>query len=270
MKRYIKSNQEPYVHISDLFEGIRSIVVVNDATRFNMSSITGSYKGLPTHYSKFELLSLSDKELKSILDIKTLKEIIRWNNAGEFENSPDSKIKRKYYFSDEQIAIIRSEVDTHFQITDEDLHYTMECLTDCPTLKIYPTEKNNIFETVFGMTDETYKEIFQNLEQYYEYNTSSYDLEYLEDNLMVFKPTVDLVMYNPELDQDVTLHNLELYVKLNLDKTIQETVNKYGIADMDKPFVTAIVSFHLSDFDNNFDKYKHMYDQIIRKRRKSK
>lgn len=233
MKVYIKSASEPTIHLSELFDRINSIIVVDNAETFSMTSINASTDIDESFLTDWELLDMSESELNNITDLNTLDQIRELIHKERLE----------YNFTEQQMKILEPFYGKKIKFDSSDVTYILELLRKGnPEIYIEPTKKNREFKRIFSMDSEFYHELINNLEAWYDCTTRSFTPDYAGNYLMIFKPKKDMIFFE-SVGREVseTLKDFEIYLKIDLSKSGLEDYDFQD--DLD---INIIVSLHES------------------------
>lgn len=211
------------VHLSDIVKTIDFFVIYDDIKDAHLQSefdddIEEEYDEsdamLFSQMSDEQLLELSKDTLNGITDFETLDRL--------------SKLDKSKLTAD-QLKILQNHFRNKIVINKEDIEKLIDVFKQCNNI-----EKANYFKTIRFMkknnlSDEDCLDIIHNLKSsdYYA-NTRSIDLDYLGNNLIIFEPK------DVELKDGRHLSNIVIYVKLDIDKTTNDTIAMISMHDTDK------------------------------------
>lgn len=231
MKRYIRSTTsklEP-INIADI--DIVSLVLVDDLDSYNPrdSRIYGA-STKKVDYStltKEQLLQLPKKELSKIHDIRILR-----------------KLDKDDLTLDQRRDVLLANQE-NFLSTKADVKEALAKIKKCHKIYIWDTEKNDTFiDKIYKLggqvTDKDAANIVSQLHvKDYSYSTWSY-LDFNWNNILMVFGYNNSYTFDPVDDNSapVTVNNLEIYIKLDVDK---QTRKGY-----------AAMSFHSPEFPLKF------------------
>ena len=225
MKIYIKSNHDDIPNLTDLFSYIDAIVVVQDARKFNMSSIAASVSEDNVIQN---LSNMTDDEVHSIDDVDILEEINRV--------SPER-------LSDAQIDTLREYFYQKYTISKRDVNNIIAMLRECNEVNILAIKKNRSFMNKFTDMRARVLEIIHSLRSTdYLESTKNSNENGFGDELIVFIKKVRTE--DPDGSGEI---DIKIYIKIDLTQTL----NDGG--------TIAIVSFHNAKTDEPVYPYVKYY-----------
>ena len=236
MKRYIyaRSIDSLILNLSQ----VTSLTLVDDAFEFEPRdhqrsiSITSAEKFRKDYFtmSRQQLLELPEKELASIKDIFVLR-----------------KLKKNELTLAQQLLVKKANMEYSDKSSPKEIQKVLDKLKECKSFFIWPTTKNVSFyheiEALGGQVENSdLKKIVKQLQVK---DFTEFTLSYLDDNwnslLMVAEYRGQYTFKSgDEGGQDVTVDNLDLYIKLDIN-------------DLNGKSIGAM-SFHNPEF-----KMKHPY-----------
>ena len=230
MKIYIRSNDENIRHITDLFNRIDSIIIVDDARTFRMSYINSSANVDYMTYSDDDLMLVPKTELQSIDDVSVLNRInnLSKNKSNDF----------KYQFTDSQLKALRDYYKINYTMDNSDVQKIINMLKSCNRIFLSYRDVNLDFKEYYEMEDSDYLDIIHSLKlSDYTTHTDSVNPQFLGNQLIVFEPECSF-----ELSSGEVIENLKIYVKIDIDMT-NELTKQHQERKSNKR-IAAIISFH--------------------------
>lgn len=215
MKRLIRSATRK--HMSEDISHIIHIHMCDDINSAFMSLKSTAIMAatddttIDEYYSKFsdmQLLDLSDEEIHTIHDVRLIERIAKLDSS---RLSKDQLLSLKDALSELQI------IDKH------DVETILSKLKTCTSVSYDRKHKKTnafLFDDEGKFREQDCLDIIKNLEvEDYVASTRSYNPNFLGHNLIIFEPDADW-----ELSNGIILHNLTVYVKLDVDETTGQCV----------------------------------------------
>ena len=202
MKLYIKSNQQPVIHLRDVVDTVELVVVVDDINTYRMDHILGSEDIDYTDYTDDELLAISEDEMAEIFDVNTLVRILQLD--------PDRLM-------DYQCKII-DDADIHIEIDDTDIVFLLNQIKQCSDFRIEPKNRNKAFARIHNLTDEDIKTLIRSLtmDDFVKKIWGVYG-DHKGSQLLVFQPR------RPMTDKHGTpVPDFEIYVKVDKTQSVAD------------------------------------------------
>ena len=196
MKKYVKAST---IHLKDILDKIRYVVVTDDITQCNFGEIYASedtddeyYLTIPSN----RLAQVPEEELANITNLFVLDRIAQID---------------KSKLSIEQLNMLRDEYKKKVDIDDTDRKALLEMFRDCNRVTVENRRKNNDFINEYDLDSTDILAILHNLKlSDFDKKTRSINYGHLGNNLIILKPSILI----PRSD---VMINAKLYVKLDID-----------------------------------------------------
>lgn len=202
MKRYIRSNQEPCVHLRDVIDTVDMVVIVEDIYEYRMDHILGAEDIDYSQYTDEELLSITDDEMTEICDLDTLVRILQL--------APDRLMEY-------QCTII-DQADIHVDIDDTDVEFILNKMKHCTEVRWEPRNRNKAFRLIHDLDDDDVLDLIHSITPD-ELKKKIWGVrgEHRGSQLLVFQPK------RPMYDKHGTLvPDFEIYVKIDKTQSVAD------------------------------------------------
>ena len=199
------------IHLKDIVKRVIDIVVyedIKDAHFLNFLECPDDVEDIEDS-EEVIYLDMSDEQLKQF----TPEQVHKFTNIELLD-----KINNVYKeaLNEKQVQTLINLNKQQFTITKEDVQVLLDKLKLCKTIKVERRTKNNNFYNQYNITDSDALNIIHQLKvEDYCANTKSVNLKHLNNNLMIFEPTVEIHKFKV---------SLVLYIKLDVDETTGDTV----------------------------------------------
>ena len=206
-----KMTDNKTIHLKDIVKRVIDIVVyedIKDAHFLNFLECPDDVEDIEDS-EEVIYLDMSDEQLKQF----TPEQVHKFTNIELLD-----KINNVYKeaLNEKQIQTLINLNKQQFTITKEDVQVLLDKLKLCKTIKVERRTKNNTFYNQYNITDSDALNIIHQLKvEDYCANTKSVNLKHLNNNLMIFEPTVEIHKFKV---------SLVLYIKLDVDETTGDTV----------------------------------------------
>lgn len=239
MKIYIKSESSGFhkpeiKSIADLFNSIDSILLVDDASKFDIV-----YDGDDEEddYSDEELINLPDRFVNSSCSYAVQKRI--------YQIAPE----KLHYF---RAATLSEFLATKYTLRNDELNYILEKLKQCERVHLnYNYSKSREFLKTYNITDVDVLNIVHSLTaEDFDCLTQSYSSENFGNDLLVFLPDKDYMLENGNI-----LSGIKIYMKI--DYTTTSADGRTGV----------IMSIHEADPDKTKNQSNKKYPMRHLKRK---
>ncbi len=208
MKRLINSSTAEF-DITDILKSIDHIVICNDVTRRPYLISCSSDLDEDELTEEQLLITCTDEELETLSP----------ENVHTFTN-PEllGRIAKVNYdaLSIQQRELLRKEYGRKLELSEHAIQIILNMLKSCKSISYeghHP--KTNKFRKEFGLTDEDYLAIIQELEVGdFEALSRSFNLNHIGNYMIIFQPKGEWNLSNGKV-----LKDFELYVKLDIDET---------------------------------------------------
>lgn len=208
MKRLINSSTAEF-DITDILKSIDHIVICNDVIRRPYLISCSSDLDEDELTEEQLLITCTDEELETLSP----------ENVHTFTNLELlGRIAKVNYdaLSIQQRELLRKEYGRKLELSDHAVQIILNMLKSCKSISYEGHHfKTNKFRKEFGLTEEDYLAIIQELEVGdFEALSRSFNLNHIGNYIIIFQPKGEW-----ELSNGKVLKDFELYVKLDIDET---------------------------------------------------
>lgn len=216
MKRYIRSNMDDTIHLSDILTDKVRIIFMTNVLDFDIRDIKAATDSKYLYTDAKKLLKLSDEEIHGINDIETLVAIGRLD------------IDR---LSEAQKLVVNKELAKTVVIDKSDVKAVLELIKSKRHAAYMPeVDKNEDFAEQYDVSSDDMLRYVQKLTVGdYVKSTRNYISKYYGDSLMIFEPTRAM-----KLDKGITLH-MCIYIKIDIEASLGTTVFSISFHEAEHP-----------------------------------